>query len=158
MRACTSSRRRRRRITLANVQALVDTGSQASAVLRSLVAHPRRCPRLNEPPPRSDRYFQLVQAYLELMHMRMPVSVAWQFEVHADTAALALRCPPMTLLTLVENAVMPSEEGGRIEIKVQQDGDRCRVRVSDTGVGLRDPDLVPASQRCEKVSPTDLRR
>ena len=127
--------------TLANVQALVDAGSsQASAVLRSLVAYLRAAvPRLNEPATTLGQELQLVQAYLELMHMRMPDRL--QFELHADTATLGLRCPPMTLLTLVENAVRhgidPSEEGGRIEIHVQQVGERCRVRVSDTGVGLR---------------------
>jgi LytS/YehU family sensor histidine kinase len=46
----------------------------------------------------------------------------------------------MTLLTLVENAVRhgidPSEEGGRIDIHVEWRGDRCIMRVSDTGVGL----------------------
>ena len=127
--------------TLANVQALVDAGSpQASAVLRSLVAYLRAAvPRLNEPATTLGQELQLVQAYLELMHMRMPDRL--RFELDADASALALRCPPMTLLTLVENAVRhgidPSEEGGRIEIEVKRDGDRCRVRVSDTGVGLR---------------------
>jgi len=52
-----------------------------------------------------------------------------------------LHCPPMTLLTLVENAVRhgidPSEQGGRIDIDVHRRGDRCTVRVSDTGAGLR---------------------
>jgi LytS/YehU family sensor histidine kinase len=47
----------------------------------------------------------------------------------------------MTLLTLVENAVKhgidPGEEGGRIDIDVQKIGERCRVRVRDTGVGLQ---------------------
>jgi LytS/YehU family sensor histidine kinase len=45
------------------------------------------------------------------------------------------------LLTLVENAVRhgidPSEEGGQIDIHVQRRGDRCVVRVSDTGAGLK---------------------
>jgi signal transduction histidine kinase len=127
--------------TLANVQALVEAGSpQAPAVLKSLIAYLRAAvPRLNEPATTLGQELQLVQAYLELMHMRMPDRL--QFELHADAAALALRCPPMTLLTLVENAVRhgidPSEEGGRIEIRVTRDGDRCRVSVSDTGVGLR---------------------
>jgi LytS/YehU family sensor histidine kinase len=73
------------------------------------------------------------------MHMRMPDRL--QFTVHADDSAHALRCPPLTLLTLVENAVRhgidPSEEGGRIDIAVLREGARCRVRVSDTGVGLQ---------------------
>jgi hypothetical protein len=127
--------------TLANVQALVDAGSpQASAVLRSLIAYLRAAvPRLNEPATTLDQELQLVQAYLELMHMRMPDRL--QFALHVDDAARSLRCPPMTLLTLVENAVRhgidPSEDGGRIEIDVLRRGDRCIARVSDTGAGLR---------------------
>jgi hypothetical protein len=127
--------------TLANVQALVDSGSpQASAVLRSLIAYLRAAvPRLHEPGTTLGQELQLVQAYLELMHMRMPDRL--QFALHVDDSARALRCPPMTLLTLVENAVRhgidPSEEGGRIEIDVRRSGERCLVRVSDTGVGLQ---------------------
>ena len=130
--------------TLANVQALVDAGSpQASAVLRSLIAYLRAAvPRLNEPATTLGQELQLVQAYLELMHVRMPDRL--QFALHVDEAALALRCPPMTLLTLVENAVRhgidPSEQGGRIDIYVHRRDDRCVVRVSDTGAGLRQTD------------------
>jgi sensor histidine kinase YesM len=126
--------------TLANVQALVEAGSpQASDVLRSLIAYLRAAvPRLNEPATTLGQELQLVQAYLELMHMRMPDRL--QFALHVDEAARSLSCPPMTLLTLVENAVRhgidPSEEGGRIDISVQRSGDRCVVRVSDTGLGL----------------------
>ena len=126
--------------TLANVQALVDAGSpQASDVLRSLIAYLRAAvPRLNEPATTLGEEVALVQAYLELMHMRMPDRL--QFVVHVDESARGLRCPPMTLLTLVENAVRhgidPSEEGGRIDISVQRRGDCCVVRVSDTGAGL----------------------
>ena len=128
--------------TLANVQAMVDSGSpQAPAVLRSLIAYLRAAvPRLHEPATTLGRELQLVRAYLELMHMRMPDRL--QFALHVDDTALALRCPPMTLLTLVENAVRhgidPSEEGGRIDIHVHRRDDRCIVRVSDTGVGLRE--------------------
>jgi two-component sensor histidine kinase len=126
--------------TLANVQALVDTGSpQASAVLQSLINYLRAAvPRLNEPATTFGHELQLVRAYLELMHMRMPDRL--QFALHIDEAAESLTCPPMTLLTLVENAVRhgidPSEEGGRVDIIVQRRGDRCLVRVSDTGAGL----------------------
>ncbi len=127
--------------TLANVQALVDGGSpQASAVLGSLIAYLRAAvPRLHDPATTLGQELQSVQAYLELMHMRIPDRL--QFALHVDDAARALRCPPMTLLTLVENAVRhgidPSEEGGRIDIHVQRHGGQCLVRVSDTGVGLQ---------------------
>jgi signal transduction histidine kinase len=127
--------------TLANIQALVDAGSpQASAVLRSLIAYLRAAvPLLHEPAATLGRELELVRAYLELMHMRMPDRL--QFALHVDEPALALRCPPTMLLTLVENAVRhgidPTEEGGRIDVHVQRRGDRCVIRVSDSGAGLQ---------------------
>lgn len=130
--------------TLANVQALVDAGSpRASAVLRSLTDYLRAAvPLLDEPSATLGRELPLVEAYLELMHMRMPDRL--HFEIDVDPSALALRCPPATLLTLVENAVRhgidPSEEGGSIRIGVERRGDRCLIRVSDSGVGLHQTD------------------
>ncbi|GAA0710818.1 hypothetical protein GCM10009105_12290 [Dokdonella soli] len=127
--------------TLANVRELVDSGSpQASTVLDSLIAYLRAAvPRLHEPATTLGQELQLVRAYLELMHMRMPDRL--QFMLQADETALDLRCPPMTLLTLVENAVRhgidPSEEGGRIEVRVRMQDGRCRADVVDTGVGLQ---------------------
>ncbi len=126
--------------TLANVQALVDTGSpQASEVLRSLVSYLRAAvPRLDEPVTTFDRELELVRAYLDLMHMRMPDRLRYTIDV--DPSSRRLRCPPMTLLTLVENAVRhgidPSEEGGAITIQVRRVANRCHVRVTDTGAGL----------------------
>ena len=127
--------------TLANVRELLDSGSpQASTVLGSLIAYLRAAvPRLHEPSNTLGQELELVRAYLEVMHMRIPDRL--QFALHADEAALALSCPPMTLLTLVENAVRhgidPSEEGGRIEVRVRVRDGRCRAEVIDTGVGLR---------------------
>jgi signal transduction histidine kinase len=126
--------------TLANVQALVDAGSpHASAVLRSLTAYLRAAvPLLHESAATIERELQLVRPYLELMQMRMPDRL--QHAITVDPAALTVRCPPTTLLTLVENAVRhgidPSEEGGRIDVDIARHGERCVVRVTDTGVGL----------------------
>ena len=126
------------------MQALVDAGSpRASTVLRSLIAYLRAAvPLLHEPTTTIEREVQLVRPYLELMQMRMPDRL--RFALHVDASALRLRCPPTTLLTLVENAVRhgidPSEEGGSIDIEVRRRGDRCVIRVTDTGVGLRQTD------------------
>jgi sensor histidine kinase YesM len=79
-----------------------------------------------------------VRPYLELMQMRMPDRL--QYAMNVDPSVLNVRCPPTTLLTLVENAVRhgidPSEEGGRIDIDIARHGTRCVVRVADTGAGL----------------------
>ena len=126
--------------TLANVQALVDIGSpQAPKVLASLIAYLRAAvPRMHEPGTTLGQELELVRAYLELMKMRIPDRL--DFAMRVGPAASAQQCPPMTLLTLVENAVRhgidPSEEGGRIEIEARMNDGRCVVRVTDTGVGL----------------------
>ena len=79
-----------------------------------------------------------MRPYLELMQMRMPDRL--QYAMNIDPSTLNVRCPPTTLLTLVENAVRhgidPSEEGGRIDVDIERRGDRCVVRVTDTGAGL----------------------
>jgi hypothetical protein len=126
--------------TLANVQALVDAGSpHASPVLRSLTAYLRAAvPLLHESAATIERELQLVRPYLELMQMRMPDRL--QYGINVDPSALEVRCPPTTLLTLVENAVRhgidPSEEGGRIDVDITRLAERCVVRVTDTGAGL----------------------
>ena len=126
--------------TLANVRALVEAGSpQAPRVLESLIAYLRAAvPRLQQPATTLDEEVQLVRAYLQLMQMRMPDRLS--FDITVAPAALGLDCPPMTLLTLVENAVRhgvdPSEEGGHIRVDVAVHEGQCVASVSDTGVGL----------------------
>ena len=132
--------------TLANVQALVDSGSpRAAPVLKSLIAYLRAAmPKLQEGGLSALRdELDLVRAYLDLMHLRMPDRLQVHFDV--DPALLAMRFPPMVLLTLVENAVRhgidPSEQGGRIEVGGRFDATTRRVQlwVADTGLGLRGP-------------------
>ena len=127
--------------TLANIQALVEAGSpQASSVLKSLIAYLRAAvPRMHEVGTALGQELELVRAYLELMQMRIPDRL--QFALHIEPAAHSLQCPPMTLLTLVENAVRhgidPREDGGRIDVDVWLRDGRCHVRVTDTGAGLQ---------------------
>jgi len=127
--------------TLANVRALVKTGSpRAPELLDSLIDYLRAAvPRLDDSASTVAQELELVRAYLALMQMRMPDRL--HYTLHADDAALALRCPPLSVLTLVENAVRhgidPSEDGGAIAVTVQHLGTRCLLRVVDGGIGLQ---------------------
>ncbi|MEJ6022306.1 sensor histidine kinase [Ramlibacter sp. PS4R-6] len=127
--------------TLANIRALVNAGSpRAVQVMDSLIAYLRASvPRLQQSEGTIAQELDLVRAYLELMHMRMPDRL--HYAVESDAAANGMRCPPMALLTLVENAVRhgvdPSEDGGRIDVEVRLQDGRCIATVSDTGVGLK---------------------
>src|SRR5512145_2481403 len=125
--------------TLANVQALVEAGSpHAPRVLASLIAYLEAAvPQLDETGSTLGREVELVRAYLELMRMRMPDRL--RFALDVDPSLLALRCPPTTLLTLVENAVRhgidPAEDGGAIDVAVKRAGGDVLIRVEDSGVG-----------------------
>lgn len=127
--------------TLANVRELVDAGSpRAASVLTSLITYLRAAvPNLTTNTSTLGQELILVKAYLELMHMRMPDRL--QFDIVAQDAALAVSCPPMSLLTLVENAIRhgidPSEEGGQIIVTVRLEQGYCLAQVQDSGVGLQ---------------------
>jgi LytS/YehU family sensor histidine kinase len=62
------------------------------------------------------------------------------YRVDIDASLRTLMLPPMTLLTLVENAVRhgidPSEAGGRIEVGVRREVGGVRLWVADTGRGI----------------------
>jgi signal transduction histidine kinase len=127
--------------TLANVQALVESGSpRAGPVLDSLIRYLRAAtPHLRADHATLGEEIVLVRAYLDLMQMRMPDRLAWRVESPADLASAPMM--PTTLLTLVENAIAhgidPSEEGGRVEVCVRRlDDGRLAALVADSGVGI----------------------
>ena len=126
--------------TLANVQALVESGSpRAAGVLQALIAYLRAAmPRLHEREPQLADELNLVRAYLALMQMRMPDRL--RFEVDLPAELHGLRFPAMALLTLVENAIRhgidPSEDGGSVHIGGTIEAGRCHVWVQDDGVGI----------------------
>lgn len=126
--------------TLANVQALVETGSaRAAPVLQSLIAYLRAAlPRLRDSEGTLGGELALARAYLELMQMRIPDRLG--FGIAVPEALLRERFPSMGLLTLVENAVRhgidPAEQGGRIDIGASREEAGLRIWVSDSGVGL----------------------
>ena len=128
--------------TLANVQALVESGSpRAAPVLGSLIAYLRAAlPQLHRGAPTLGQEEALVRSYLDLMQMRVPDRLAWAIDI--DPALRGLRLPPLTLLSLVENAVRhgidPSEAGGRIDVAARRNlGSGCvTLSVTDTGCGI----------------------
>jgi signal transduction histidine kinase len=133
--------------TLANVQELVESGSaQAAPVLKSLIAYLRAAmPELHADATSLGSEIALVRAYLELMRMRMPDRLAFSIDVPDDLAATEFL--PMSVLTLVENAVRhgidPSESGGRIDVGARREGaaGTIRVIVADSGPGMSESAL-----------------
>ena len=126
--------------TLANVRELVITGSpRAATVLDSLIAYLRAAvPRINAPLASIAQELDLVRAYLEIMQVRMPDRLAFSVVSQGDTTGFI--CPPLAILTLVENAVRhgidPAEDGGKISVSTVLLDNIWHIEVLDTGVGI----------------------
>jgi sensor histidine kinase YesM len=126
--------------TLANVQLLVESGSpRAAPLFRNLIAYlSAALPQLQQEHSVLADEERLVHAYLELMQMRMPDRLEVRVAVDPELRSLAL--PPLTLLTLVENAVRhgidPGVDPGCIEVGARQEPAGVLLWVQDTGVGM----------------------
>lgn len=81
----------------------------------------------------------LALSYLNVQQIRMGERL--RFSVDIAPEACAARLPPMTLTTLVENAIKhglsPLESGGEIRICARADHQAVVVEVSDTGRGFQ---------------------
>lgn len=85
----------------------------------------------------------LVRAYMSVLVVRMSGRLLVTFDVPHDLRQAQF--PPLTLATLVENAVKhgiaPSAAGGAIHVHARSVGPVLEVSVADTGVGFSDQGL-----------------
>ncbi|MEM0964092.1 MAG: histidine kinase, partial [Bacteroidota bacterium] len=81
--------------------------------------------------------------YLALEQARLGDRLAVTMDVDP---ALDAEIPPMSLQTLVENAVRhgiaPARGGGSLRVQTRRSGDHVEVRVEDTGVGASEESLA----------------
>jgi two-component system phosphate regulon sensor histidine kinase PhoR len=61
------------------------------------------------------------------------------------------RAVEQILQNLLDNAVKYTDAGGHIEVSVQAEGERLRVRVSDSGIGIPQRDLARIFERFYRV-------
>ncbi|HWW08011.1 sensor histidine kinase [Collimonas sp.] len=82
--------------------------------------------------------FGLMEAYLELMSLRMGSRLSFDLQLPAALRDTVIA--PMLLQPLVENAIKhglePKIEGGRVEVAARRQGQLLLLDVSDTGLGL----------------------
>ncbi len=127
--------------TLATVRRLQQTeAASGAAMLASFIAY-LRCliPMLQESEVRLRDEINLVNSYLSVVKMRM----SGRLEVHVEIDP-ALECaaiPPLSVATLVENAVKhglaPLSAGGRIRIAASTQNAKLQLSVADNGVGFK---------------------
>ena len=126
--------------TLANVKRLAQTDAPASlAMLDNLTRYLRAAlPRMREEHTTLGQEADLVQAYLEVLRIRMGARL--RFEIDVPVGLRDEPFPPMMLLTLIENAVKhgldPSPRGGAISVRAQRAASGFVVTVADSGAGF----------------------
>jgi signal transduction histidine kinase len=81
---------------------------------------------------------ELITAYLDVLRVRMGTRL--EVEIDVPAALRTRRIPPLSLATLVENAVKHGlealPEGGRLSIRASIERDRLILCVADTGQGM----------------------
>ncbi|WP_233556428.1 sensor histidine kinase [Noviherbaspirillum sedimenti] len=132
--------------TLANLQALIAVDApRAQHMLDQLIQYLRATLSAARAPQTTlAQEFALLQAYLELMAVRMGQRLAYALDLPEALHAVPL--PPMLLQPLVENAIRhglePKIDGGRIDVVARLTDGMLELRIADTGLGLD----VPSSQ------------
>jgi signal transduction histidine kinase len=128
--------------TLSNILGLIDSDREkarrmlesfTSFVRKSLLAVRERTVPLG-------MEIDTLRNYLDVFQVRMGDRLRYAIDLPEDLQAF--RVPPLLLQPLVENALKhglePSVSGGQISIRAGRYGDRVRLTVADTGVGIHE--------------------
>lgn len=128
--------------SLAHVRRLYRTNPGAG---RAMMGHLSRymiaaLPTMREEAIALGRDLDLAAAYLNVQQVRMGARLEFEIDVPANLRQALV--PPMTITTLVENAVKhglsPLPLGGHVRIDARPDAGMLRIRISDTGRGFRE--------------------
>lgn len=88
---------------------------------------------------------ELVKSFIYIEQQRYGSRLAVEFDI---TAPLQLEVPPLSIQTLVENAVehgvLKRPEGGTVRITIAEEGERVKVEIADNGVGMTEEAIAKA--------------
>jgi signal transduction histidine kinase len=127
--------------TLANARALI---RQDASAAEQLLQHLNQFLRSAMPDLRAQntslgQELERAQAYLDIIKMRMGERL--RFDIDASEEALACQIPPLSVMTLIENAIQhgiePKVEGGSVRVTAVCAAERLRVGVEDDGAGFQ---------------------
>jgi two-component sensor histidine kinase len=128
--------------TLANVQELIRVSpANAERMVAHLVVYLKATiPDVRKGHTLLGQEVDRAQAYLQIMQIRMGERLAFKIEVADDLRQISV--PPLSLMTLVENAVQHGidklPEGGKVVIIAAMQDKKLTVQVIDNGAGFDD--------------------
>lgn len=131
--------------TLANLHNLIDIdGERAKQLLEELTCYLRSTiPQFRQRFISLDEELDIVQRYLKIQQIRF--SDKLHFSIQSDEASRKAMVLPMSVLSLVENAIKhgieKSKQGGTIEITSKTQGNEILISVCDDAGLLEDAQL-----------------
>ena len=147
--------------TLGAVDYLIETDpARASQMQKALIRYLRGAlPQMRDNGSTLGRELRLVQAYLEIMKMRIEDRLQVAYDVPEGLASAEF--PPMMLQSLVENAIghgiEPKPEGGTVTVAAGILDGQLWVEVRDTGVGLANDDALDRSVQGSGIGLRNIR-
>jgi signal transduction histidine kinase len=127
--------------TLANARALI---RQDASAAEQLLHHLNQFLRSAMPDLRAQstslrQELERARAYLDIIRMRMGERL--RFDIAASEEALACQIPPLSVMTLIENAIQhgiePKVDGGSVRVTAVCAAGRLRIGVEDDGAGFQ---------------------
>lgn len=128
--------------TLSNIISLIDTDHEKSRrMLESFTAFLRASfLTARERTVSLSQELDVIRNYLDIFTVRMGARLDYVIDIPENIRDC--RIPPLLIQPLVENAVKhglePSVRGGTLRIEGIRDGNRVRITVSDSGVGINE--------------------
>jgi len=136
--------------TLANLQGLIAIDPPRAQYMLDQLIHYLRASLTSARAEKTTlaHEFELMQAYLELMSVRMGARLTYKLILPPELSKVTV--PPMLLQPLVENAIKhgleAKIEGGRIDVEARRDNGTLVISVTDNGLGLDDGDASHGTQ------------
>jgi len=128
--------------TLSTILSLIDTDQErAKQMLESFTAFLRTSLVTGRAETTTlAQELDVVKNYLKIYAVRMGDRLRYRIDL--PDSLRDFRIPPLIIQPLVENAVKhglePSVRGGELLIQGQQEGDRVRITVADSGMGINE--------------------
>jgi LytS/YehU family sensor histidine kinase len=126
--------------TLSAVRSLSHTDRQATVTMLDHLGRyfSAELPRLAQDQTTLGEELALVDAYLAIFEVRLGSRL--NYSLHLPPELEQQPIPPLTILTLVENAlkhgIAPAVEGGSVRVSARREADLLFVQVADSGRGM----------------------
>lgn len=94
------------------------------------------------------RELKVVQDYMYIQQMRFGSSILYSCDLKVDAEQAMI--PAFTLQPVVENAMVhglsKKEQGGRVHVRIWEQGNRLVISVADTGLGMSEERLAEVTE------------